>query len=310
MRTSRLRPWFLRLALVWTGGATLAAMATLAGCTGADRSAKRFEASAAAKRYPIAGHVRAVRTGDGTLAVAHGPIAGLMDAMTMDFHVQDAWVLQAAGPGDQITGTLVLDGARSWLEGIAITKADSMSGAVPTGGLPDVAGVPLPDVVLVNQDGTDERPSTWTGRAVVLTFIYTRCPLPDYCPLMMQRLNEIAARLSAERRRDAVWLAAVTLDPAFDTPAVLKAFGDQQIQVPEGQGRYDRFSLLTGDPDAIRTLASTFQLTYEGEDNEIMHGLRTVVVDAQGRIVHVFRANDWSVDDVFAVLPPSPVDSP
>lgn len=288
----------------WIWCAALLAAATLAACTGDDRSAKRFEASEAAKRYQITGTVRAVSVEGETLSVAHEAIPDLMDAMTMDFPVQDVWVLKAAGPGDRITGTLVLDGARSWIEAVVITKADSTAAGGPAGIVPDAVGMPLPDVALVNQDGAPVRPSTWTGRATVLTFIYTRCPLPDYCPLMMQRLNEIAARLESEGRRDHVWLAAVTLDPAFDTPAVLKAFGDQQIRTPDGHRRYDRFALLTGDPDAIRTLATPFQLTYEAQDGEIIHGLRTVVVDAAGRIVRVFRGSDWSVDDVFAALPP------
>ncbi len=287
----------------WATSVVLAASVALAACGGGDRSASRFEASADARRYPIAGEVRAVHVRDGTLTVAHEDIAGLMDAMTMDFHVQDPWVLRAAGPGDRITGTLVLDGARSWIEAIAITKADSGYTPGPAGTLPNAVGIPMPDVALVNQDGAAVRPSAWVGHPAVLTFVYTRCPLPDYCPLLMQRMNQIAARLEADGRRDSIWLAAVTLDPEFDTPAVLKAYGDQWIPAPEGGGRYDRFALLTGDPDAIRTLASTFQLTYEQQDDEIVHGLRTVVVDAEGRIVRVFLGTDWSVDDVLAVVP-------
>jgi protein SCO1/2 len=284
-------------------GPFVAAIVVLAACGGVERSASRFEASADARRFPIAGEVRAVHAADGTLTVAHEDIAGLMDAMTMDFPVQDPWVLKAAGPGDRISGTLVLDGARSWIEGIAITKADSSFTPGPAGTLPNVAGVSMPDVALVNQDDTAVRPSDWAGHPAVLTFIYTRCPLPDYCPLMMQRMNQIADRLDADRRRDRVWLAAITLDPEFDSPAVLKAFGDHWIRVPEGAGRYDRFALLTGDPEAIRTLASTFHLTYEPQDDEIVHGLRTVVVDAEGRIVRVFLGTDWSVDDVLAAVP-------
>jgi len=104
------------------GSMLLAAAVGLAACGGGDRSASRYEASPNAKRYPLRGVVRAVKAGDESLSIAHEDIEGLMDAMTMDFHVQDPWVLKAAGPGDRITATLVLDGARSWLEGVALIR--------------------------------------------------------------------------------------------------------------------------------------------------------------------------------------------
>jgi protein SCO1/2 len=285
---------------VMTAGALVAAAAVLAvaGCGGADHSAGRYEASPDAKRYPLQGIVRAVKAADASLTIAHEDIEGLMDAMTMDFHVQDPWVLKAAWPGDGITATLVLDGARSWLEGVALTKADSSSPTLPASEVVVPPGTPLPDVALVNQDGEEVRPSTFAGRAAVYTFIYTRCPLPDYCPWMMQRLDELAARLEAAGRRDDVWLVAVTLDPAFDTPPVLKAFGDRMLKAADPARRYARAALLTGAPDAIRTFADTFQLSYETADEEIVHGLRTVVVDAEGRVVRTFRGSDWTVDDL------------
>src|SRR5690606_13443500 len=224
---------------------------------------------------------------DRTLTVAHDAIDGLMDAMTMDFVVQDAWVLDVAAPGDRVTATLVLDGARSWLEAVAITKADSSS-AGAAGGELVAPGTPLPDVALLDQDGRDVSPSTYHGRWAVYTFIYTRCPLPDFCPLMMRRLNEVAAGLAEQGRRDDVWLLAVTVDPEFDRPPVLRAFGDRLLEADPDAGRYARTALLTGTTESIRTLASLFQLTYEAAGEEIIHGLRTVVVDPDGRVVRTF----------------------
>lgn len=282
----------------------LALLPALVACGGSpdSSSGQRFVASPEARRYPLTGVVRAVHADDQTLSVAHEPIAGLMDAMTMDFHVQDPWVLQAAGPGDRISATLVLDGARSWIEGVVIAQGgDPLPGSRTA--LPGMPAVAVPDVPFINQDGAAVRPTAYQGHPVVYTFIYTRCPLPDYCPLMMQRLNEVAAALERQGRADDVWLVAVTLDPAYDTPDVLKAFGDRYIPAPTKGGRYDRRALLTGDPDAIRAFASTFQLTYEAEGDEIVHGLRTVVVDADGHIVQVFRGNDWSAADLLAALP-------
>src|SRR5690606_39451893 len=102
--------------------------------------------------YPFTGVVSAVKPDDRTLTVAHDAIDGLMDAMTMDFVVQDAWVLDVAAPCDLVTATLVLDGARSWLEAVVIAKADSSS-AGAAGGELVAPGTPLPDVALLDQDG-------------------------------------------------------------------------------------------------------------------------------------------------------------
>jgi protein SCO1/2 len=262
-----------------------------------------FEASDNARRYPLTGVVRGVKPADRVITVAHDPVEGLMDAMTMDFVVRDAWVLDVVAPGDRVTATLVLDGARSWLEGVAITKADSTGGgAGGVGGELVAPGTPLPDVALVDQDGRDVSTSAYQGRWAVYTFIYTRCPLPDFCPLMMRRLNEVASSLAAQGRRDDVWLLAVTVDPEYDRPPVLKAFGDRMIEAESDAGRYARTALLTGTPEAIRTLASPFQLTYEPAGDEIIHGLRTVVVDPDGRIVRTFMGSDWSAADVVGAI--------
>ncbi len=279
----------------------LAVMAAAVACGSSGGDAARFEASAKARRYPLTGVVRAVKPDDRTLTVAHDAIDGLMDAMTMDFVVQDAWVLDVAAPGDRVTATLVLDGARSWLEAVAITKADSSS-AGAAGGELVAPGTPLPDVALLDQDGRDVSPSTYHGRWAVYTFIYTRCPLPDFCPLMMRRLNEVAAGLAEQGRRDDVWLLAVTVDPEFDRPPVLRAFGDRLLEADPDAGRYARTALLTGTTESIRTLASLFQLTYEAAGEEIIHGLRTVVVDPDGRVVRTFTGSDWSPADVIGTI--------
>lgn len=284
--------------------ASLLATSLGIACRDGGNAGTRFEASAAAKRYPITGVVRAVKPGDRALTVAHEPIEGLMDGMTMDFVVADAWVLEAAGPGDRISALLVLDGARSWLEGVSITKGGGGGPAAGGQGVEVVEpGTPLPSVALVNQDGESVSTASYQGRPAVYTFIYTRCPMPDYCPLMMRRLDEIAARLREDGRRDDVWLLAVTLDPAFDRPPVLKAFGDRMIEAPTPDARYARTALLTGEPDAIAALASTFQLTYDADGDEIIHGLRTAVVDAEGRVVRTFSGSEWSADDVVRALP-------
>lgn len=283
----------------------LLAVAAAAGCR--DRGADALEAGPQARRYPLTGVVRSANVESGEITVAHEPIPGLMDAMTMTFTVKERWAARAATPGARITGTLVLDGARSWLEGVALTS----SPAATSGGGPGVLdegigpspGTPLPSDPLRDQAGREVTSASFAGRDVVLTFIYTRCPLPEFCPLMMTRLNEVASRLRKAGRRDDVHLVAISIDPAHDTPEVLADYGRRHI-TGEGGDPFRRWSLLTGTPAQVQAWARFFALAYEPDGDEIAHGLRTAVVDREGKVVGVLRGNDWTTDQLMDLLPP------
>ncbi len=271
------------------------------GCGGS--SAPSFDAGPSAARHPLAGVVRGVNRAERRVTVAHEAIPGFMDAMTMEFVVKEAWALDAAGAGDRLTATLVVDGARSWIEGVSLSKAtsgDSTAGDA-VGPAP---GTPLPDAPLRDQHGRRVVASDFSGRALVLTFIYTHCPLPDFCPLMMRRLDEVASRLRKDGRRDDVQMVAISIDPARDTPEVLDAYGRAHI-TGEGADPFHRWSLLTGTPDDVAVWARFFALHFEPDGTEITHGLRTAVVDSEGKVVAVFRGNDWTVEQVVTLLTPA-----
>lgn len=267
-----------------------------------------FEASARARRFPIAGVVRSADKAARQVTVAHEPIPGLMDGMTMPFTVKEAWAADVARPGDRLTGTLVVDGDRSWLEGVSLSKAPEGSPgasgepASAPDGIGPAPGTPLPDAPLRDQAGREVRARDFAGRDLVITFIYTHCPLPDFCPRMMSRLNEAAARLRKADRRDEVQMVAISIDPVRDTPEVLQAYGRTHITGEEGDP-FARWSLLTGRPDDIAEWARFFALNYEPDGTEIAHGLRTAVVDRDGRVVGVLRGNQWTTDDLMAILP-------
>lgn len=280
--------------------------ALLGSACGRGPSDTTFEATDQAKRYPLTGVVRDSDPKARQVTVAHEAIPGLMDAMTMSFAVKDTWVTGVAQAGDRLTATLVLDGARSWIEGVSLTKppegTPTSAGANAADPVGPAAGTPLPTAALRDQGGRVVRASDFAGRDVIVTFIYTNCPLPDYCPRMMQRLNDAASRLRKADRRDEVQMLAITIDPARDTPAVLTEYGRRHITGEDGDP-FRRWSLLTGEPEAIKAWASFFALTYEPDGTEIVHGLRTAVADREGRVVGVLRGNDWTTDDLMALLP-------
>ncbi|BCS31555.1 electron transporter [Luteitalea sp. TBR-22] len=277
------------------------------GCSGG-AGAPAYEASATARRYPLTGVVKGVDAGARQLSVSHEAIPGLMDAMTMSFPVKEAWAVDVARVGDRLTGTLVVDAGRSWIEGVSLSKppageqATGGASSATDAGIGPAPGTPLPATPLRDQAGRVVTARDFAGRDVIVTFIYTRCPLPDFCPLMMTRLNEAAARLRKAGRRDDVQMVAISIDPTRDTPEVLAEYGRQHITGEEGDP-FRRWSLLTGTPDQVRTWAQFFTLTYEKERNEIAHGLRTAVVDREGRVVGVLRGNQWTTNELMALLP-------
>src|SRR5438132_13347298 len=144
-------------------------------------SACRPRRSANEKRYPLKGKIVAVDKTDRTATIAHEDIVGYMPAMTMPFKIKNDADLEMVKPGDQVTGTLVVDDTSSWVEIATIAE-----GAAPLSPTSDVPGEPkpgedVPDFGLTNQDGKRIHLAQYRGKALVLTFVYTRCPQPDQC---------------------------------------------------------------------------------------------------------------------------------
>ncbi len=252
-------------------------------------------------RYTLKGHVVEVQRASRSLTIAHEDIAGFMPAMTMDFVVRekDAVLLDSVGPGDEITATLVVPDSRYWIEDLVVVKKGE--------GVASLArareaqpGAPVPDVALVDQDGRPLRLAAMRGHAYAVTFVFTRCPMPDFCPLMMRNFAAAEAALVADPRlRDATRLVTVSFDPKHDTPAVLKQFGRpfQKTSPP-----FTHWVLATGADEAIRRLGEALELDYEEQTGSFVHNLRTGVIDPQGRLVRVLRGNEWKPEELVAEL--------
>jgi protein SCO1/2 len=276
--------------------------------TSASRSASDFVARPDATRHDIEGKVVKVDAARRMVTLAHGTIVNYMGAMTMEFAVKEAWAFDAMKPGDTLRGTLIVDGARSWIEGVSVSKG--VTSTVPQGAwTPPAPGTPLPAAALTDQDAKPLAWSRFHGQPFVVTFIYTRCPLPDYCPLMMQRFAALETATAGDPGLAGVRLLAVSVDPTFDTPAVLRAFGQRYATGAGPDKRFTRWQLATGAPADIKKLAAFFGLDYFEEDGQIMHALRTAIVDSQGGVYKVFEGNSWTVDEIvreLKSLPPEP----
>ena len=248
------------------------------------------------RRYPLTGVVIGHDVSPPRIVVAHDRIEGLMPAMTMAFEAGRN--PPPARQGQRIVATLVVTDSRSWLEDIKVTGAGEATGAGAPPGIGAAAGV-VPAFRLLDQDGRERSLHDFAGRVLIITFIYTRCPLPDFCPLMVQHLESIRHRANAAGMGDRLTLLGVTLDPSFDTPAVLKAYGRSVLK---GPGAFDQWTLATGSAEEIGDLAGFFGVGYRPDAGFVMHTLTTVVVDREGRIVRVFPSNSWTPDDLFDVV--------
>lgn len=251
------------------------------------------------QRYELKGEVVAVDRAQGEVSVNHEEVKGYMGAMTMDFAVRDAEALKVLEAGDRLQASLVVTDDGYWLDNLVITKGLTSGPSTPPAGSNEPPpGAEVPDVKLFNQDGRPLNPKQFKGRALVVNFIYTRCPLPDQCPLLSTNFAQLnSAILADEALRKRTHLLSVTLDPEYDQPPVLKAYGKTYAG-----GRFDNWDFATGDPAEVRRLAEFFGLIYKAEGDQIIHSLRTAVVTPDGKLLKIYRGNEWKPDEVLSDL--------
>jgi protein SCO1/2 len=254
------------------------------------------------RRYPLKGTVSSVNRAVREVVVAHEQVPGLMPAMTMPFPVADDKALAVLQRGDEITATLVMGETQAYLEDVKVTRkaaADLLPAPEPAKRAEPEVGDAAPDVALVNQDGKKVRLADYRGRALAITLIFTRCPLPDFCPRMVSQFAEVDAALARQPALGAMaHLLAVSFDPKFDTPEVLRVYGKRSSKT----GSFDRFELLTGDAAEVKRLAGFLSLEYEEDGPGFTHNLRTVVLDKDGKLFRLYRGNDWASGALLADL--------
>ncbi|HTV00357.1 MAG TPA: SCO family protein [Luteitalea sp.] len=249
--------------------------------------------------FPVTGVVTAAPA-DGRVMVAHEEIRGYMPAMTMPFMI-DASAPPAVVPGDRVRFVLRVSADASRAEAFEVVGHDAAVAAASRTA-PAATGARLrrgdamPSFALTTEAGAAFTNDDLRGRSTVLTFIFTRCPVPEFCPLMSKRFQQIQREVVADPALQNVRLVSITLDPAFDTPAVLAPYARAMGAAP------DRWRFLTGSEAAIGALTRAFAVHTEKNGVFLDHTLATAVVGADGRIVEIWRGNGWSADEVVATL--------
>jgi len=244
------------------------------------------------QHYDLRGQVLAVDRGRQEVTIKHEDIRGFMPGMTMPFKVSDPALLNGLEPGDLVQATLVVKEYTGYLTALRRTGHEAPP-PVETSSIAVLQpGERVPDVRLIDETGTARAIGDWRGKVLVVTFIYTRCPFPDFCPRMDRQFKSVQTGVLADPQlRDRVALLSVTFDPAFDTPPVLAAHAKQL----GADSRIWHFA--TGDPKAVESFASRLGVSVmrEGTNAEnVTHNLRTAVIGPDGTLRTVFSGNEWT----------------
>jgi protein SCO1/2 len=269
------------------------------GISGCKKSAPSA-AQQQAKRYHLVGKVVSIDKDQLSVVVNGQEIVGFMSAMTMPYSVHDAKTLAPLGPGDEITADIVVDDQGAFLENIVVTKKGDGKG--PTGATyAPKPGDSVPDFALINQDGKKIRLSSYQGDVLLVTFIYTRCPFPDFCPLVSRNFSKIYASLKKDPAAGPkVRLLSVSFDPAHDTPEALRKYADT-FRATTGGDPYDRWQFAVIPQKNLVEVANFFGLYYEPDaGGQIVHSLSTTVIGPDGKVYKWYSDNDWKPDDLIA----------
>lgn len=255
------------------------------------------------KRYELKGQVLAVYPDRQELSIKHEDIEGYMPAMTMTFPVESNVLMIDREPGELIEATLEV----TRLVGKIVAITHTGSAPLPDNGNAAMLaqgilqpGETMPDAALLDQHNARRSLSEWHGTPLLLTFVYTRCPLPNYCPAMNRNFATLQASLAADPDlTGTLKLISVTFDPEYDTPEVLADFADKQGSDP------NVWTWLTGDRVTTDRLAAKFGvgvLRDTDDPLQVTHNLRTALVDADGKIVKIYSGNEWTPADVLKDL--------
>ncbi|HEX3569217.1 MAG TPA: SCO family protein [Acidobacteriaceae bacterium] len=279
--------------------------ALVAGCRkSADTTTPSASAQPAGdvKSFPVRGKIVSTDISKGSIVLDHEAIPGFMDAMTMPYPLKDKTLAGELHPGDRITATLLV---RKTSDGWEDPQLDHI--VVTAQGKPDykpavqyhvpAEGDAVPDFKLTNQSGRPIHFNQFKGKAVLITFIYTRCPLPDFCPRMNHNFAEVDKALAADPATYAhTHLLSISFDPKNDTPSVLKDYA----QAYAGVGaKFSHWEFAVPPAKELAPLTQWFDVGVSpAEDGTITHSLSTVLIDKEGKVAAFYPSNDWTPAEV------------
>jgi protein SCO1 len=274
----------------------------LSGCRSGQNS--QDQSNTGVKVYHVRGKVVSTDAQHGIVVLDHEAIPGFMEAMTMPYQLKDANIISDLHPGDVITADLLVSktGQQTVLLDHVVVVAQSKPDYkpaviyhVPT------AGDSVPDFKLRNEDGRTIHLAQFKGKTLLVTFIYTRCPLPNFCPLVTRNFATINSELTRDPKLYAkTHLLSVSFDPEHDTPAVLRAYGAGYIG-SDSKSAFAHWDFAVPDKPELLAMAKFFNVGISnGENGTITHTLSTTVIGPDGKVVQFYPGNEWTPDELLA----------
>ena len=280
------------------------ALALVAGLAAAAcHGRNQGESQSQVRRYHLKGAVVQVDKSQQHLVIDHEEIPGFMGAMTMPYPVADARTLEQVSAGDHITADVVVSENQIRLENVVVVKKSDGKNAPPGAGLqPSEQGGLVPDFSLVNEYGKRIRLQQYRGKSVLLTFIYTRCPLPDYCPLMTHNFAEIEkALMNSPELYAKTHLLSISFDSLHDTPPVLRNYAKAFV-TDRGTRTFEHWEFATVPAAEKNAVTKFFDVFVTEEQGQITHSLSTAILSPDGLVYKSYNGNDWRPADVLADL--------
>ncbi len=270
-----------------------------AGC----KSAGNPASAGPVRQYPLSGRVVGENIESGELEVDAAAIPGFMDAMTMPYKVKNPAVLRKVKRGDQITGTLAVDGNGAVIEDLKVTDTSKEVKEPPSQSTlkPLVPGEAVPDFLFTDQSKQTVHLSDYKGKLLLVTFVYTRCPLSDYCPRMSRNFADIDKALAASPAlRGSTHLLTISFDPARDTPAVLRSYGGAYTGKYTNE-TFDHWTFAVPPAAELQPVLTFFDVgSVPAPGGTLTHTLSTVEIGRDGRILKWLTGNDWTSGEVLA----------
>jgi len=285
--------------------ASLLAVVVLAGCHSAPKADDGQSAIQNFKVYKLRGKVVSTDHAKGEVTLNHEAIPGFMSAMTMPYKLKDANILSELHPGDVITADVLVSqdaNADVLLDHIVVVaqgKPDyrpAVSYHVPA------QGDAVPDFKLKNQDGHAIHLGQFKGKALLVTFIYTRCPRPDFCPRVTKNFAVLEKQIAATPALHGTHLLCVSFDPDNDTPERLRAYGATYIG-SDAKSAFADWDFAVPPKPALAEMAQWFDIGMsDASDGSITHTLSTTLIGPDGKVVQFYPGNDWTVEGILRDL--------
>jgi protein SCO1/2 len=251
------------------------------------------------KRFPFKGRVISIDQGSQSAVIDGDAIPGFMDAMAMTYKIKDSGALKKLSVGAQIAADVVVANEDYWLENVKVTRHTAPASDKPAGAVHVPApGEEVPDFQFTNQSGKRVSLKQYRGKVLLLTFIYTRCPFPDFCPRMSKNFAEIYHQLGNDAAISGnTHLLSISFDPTHDTPRVLRDYGFS-VAGNKQPSLFERWEFVAPRPVDLPKIAEYFALAYKPEGGLITHTLSSAVVGPDGKILKWYHGSDWQPSEL------------